>query len=370
MLREHLESPNVSDITDAGGLYSMSGFGPDAYVITASKTAYPVGTSSVATGIFADDATAIVRHVVGLEVLTNPTQLAAAKVSGVVTPALSSFDAALISQWIVAIPSPINQTGQWKLSPTSQPSTVTANATQNYTALLMGDVNQSWNNDPLSRPALTEPTERSVLPSITSMEAEKGREVIVPFRIDNLGGKSVGSYQFDIEFDPTVIEPVTTAADVMGTQSEGLTVISNSPEAGLLKVAAYGALPASGDGVYVNLKFRTLGAVGSTTQVTIKEFMFNNGSDEVFAKGGRVSVTRESNDTGIKGRVISAFGQPVANAKVILTATDGTTRTTVTGSLGSYEFGGLVTGETYTVTVQAKRFTFEPRKRKRNRHDR
>ncbi|MBK6751909.1 MAG: carboxypeptidase regulatory-like domain-containing protein [Acidobacteria bacterium] len=355
-------SPNVSDITDAAGLYSMDGFGPGSYTLTPSKTAYPVGTSIPAHGIFADDATAIVQHVVGLVPITNPTQLAAAKVSGVVTPALSSFDAALISQWIVAIPSPINQTGQWKFTNTSEfLGVVTANQTHNFTGLLMGDVNGSWSNMVGSRPALTEPTERSVLPSITSMEAEKGREIIVPFRIDNLGGKSVGSYQFDIEFDPTVIEPVTTAADVMGTQSESLTIISNSPEPGLLKVAAYGALPASGDGVYVNLKFRTIGAVGSTTQVTISEFRFNNGSDEVFAKGGRVSVTRESNDTGIKGRVISALGQPVANAKVILTATDGTTRTTVTGSLGSYEFGGLATGETYTVTVQAKRFTFEPR---------
>lgn len=355
-------APTVTATTDALGNYSMSGFGPAAYTITPSKTAYPVGTSIPAHGIFADDATDIVRSVVGLDPPLTGSRLAAARVAGNLTPALSSFEAALISQWIVAISSPINQTGQWKFTPGSNgPTVFNANATHNYTGILMGDVNQSWSNMVGSRQALTAPTKDSVLPSITSMEAERGREVTVPFRIDNLGDKMVGSYQFDIEYDPSVIEPVALASDIAGTRSEGMTILSNSPEEGLLKVAAYSAFPVSGDGVYVYLKFRTIGAVGSTTQVTIKEFRFNDGSDEVFAKGGRVSVTREADATGVKGRVISALGQPISNARVTLTATDGTTRTTVTSSLGSYEFSGLATGETYTVTVQSKKFTFEPR---------
>lgn len=61
----------------------------------------------------------------------------------------------------------------------------------------------------------------------------------------------------------------------------------------------------------------------------------------------------------ISGRVLTANGQPIRNAKVTIT---GNTlieplRAT-TGSFGYYSFDGLQVGETYVVTVASKRFTF------------
>jgi hypothetical protein len=114
--------------------------------------------------------------------------------------------------------------------------------------------------------------------------------VTVPLRLDNLGGKEVTSYQFEIAYDPGVIMPLQLAADIDGTLSQGLSVLSNSPEPGLLKVVVYGAVPASGDGVYVKLRFMVIGESRGSTDLKIRAFRFNDGKDNVTAAGGRIVV--------------------------------------------------------------------------------
>jgi hypothetical protein len=355
-------SPHISDTTDASGNYTLTGFGPSAYTVTPSKPAVLYNDSPLARGIFANDATLVAQHVVGLITL-NPTQIEAAKVSGF--PTLSSFDAALIAQWIVNTTpaNPINQTGKWKFNPGNGGTfVVNTNFTQNYSAILMGDVSGGWPN-PAPRPALdtTGHSADLVRASVPNVEAGVRSEAIVPFRIDNLGGKGVTSYQFDIEYDPAVLTPVVSAASVLGTASDGLTVVSNSPESGLLKVAVFGALPVNGDGVYVNLRFTTIGEAGSASPLTIREFRFNDGDDEVTMTGGRVSVTAAANNAAINGKLSTALGSGVTNARVVLTSSTGEQRSVLSGPMGYFSFDGLAAGETYTLSVQAKRYTFAPR---------
>jgi hypothetical protein len=357
-------TPTVSDTTDANGEYSLSGFGPGSYTVTPSKTRYAFGTSSLITGILSDDATLIAQHVVGIITLT-PTQLAAAKVSGTATPALSSFDAALIAQWIVDLNSsnPINQTGKWVFTPASvDHGVVTADAVQNYTAILMGDVNGSWTNQGIAnlRTPLTAPTKESVNVSVPRLEASSGSALTVPLRIENLRGRQVGSYQFEIEYDPEVLEAGETGASIAGTNSEGLTVMSNAPKPGLLKVVVYGAFPVSGDGVYVNLNFSAIGEVGARTPLTIRQFLLNDGTDEVYPESGEVTVAASANNV-IRGRLYGETGQTmIRNARVTLTSSGGAARTVVTGSLGQFEFGELVPNETYTISAKTGRYRFTP----------
>jgi hypothetical protein len=146
-------SIHVSGTTGLTGSYSLAGFGTGAYTVTPSKAAQPCGTAN---GIFANDAALIARHIVGLITL-SPTQLAAAKVSGDITPAVSSFDASLISQKVVGICSASNSAGQWRFSPISvkYPSGVTTNHTQNYTAYMLGDVSGDWDPIGPTRPSST-----------------------------------------------------------------------------------------------------------------------------------------------------------------------------------------------------------------------
>jgi hypothetical protein len=196
--------------------------------------------------------------------------------------------------------------------------------------------------------------------STANSSAASGTEVIVPFRIDNLSGKPVTSYQFDIEYDARVIAPAQLAADIAGTMSEGLSVVSNVPARGMLKVAVYGALPVTGDGIYVNLKFRVLGVAGSSSPVAITAFGFNDGTLEAAAVSGRVTVTDSDNDTKLSGRVLTSAGQPVAGAQVTITNTSGQTRSAVSDASGKFVFNSIVIGETYRVEAGSKRNRFAP----------
>jgi hypothetical protein len=60
----------------------------------------------------------------------------------------------------------------------------------------------------------------------------------------------------------------------------------------------------------------------------------------------------------VSGRVLSANGSGLRNAQVILTESNGATHRTNTGSFGNYEFGGIEAGQTVTVSVISRRYSF------------
>jgi hypothetical protein len=333
------------------GNYSITGFGAGSYTITPSKAPYTVNINN---GIFANDASLISQHVVHLITL-NPTQQRAADVSGL--GAITSFDAALIAQYIVGIPNQLNTTGNWVFTPASPSLTVT-NSVQNFGGILMGDVSGDWAPE-TSRPAPANrfTSVRALLPDST---ATPGSNIAIPLRIENLAGAGVTAYQFDVEYDPAVITPAAVAATVSGTIGQGLGVVSNAPAPGLLKVVVYGALPVSGEGIYVNLQFSAIGVMGSTTPLNISQFRLNDGTAPVYTINGSVTVGR-SDDNALRGRVMTPTGAGLANARVIATSSAGERFAVLAGSMGYFEFGGLAMNETYTLSVESKRYTFTPR---------
>jgi autotransporter-associated beta strand protein len=60
----------------------------------------------------------------------------------------------------------------------------------------------------------------------------------------------------------------------------------------------------------------------------------------------------------IAGRVMTASGHPIANARMVLTNTEGERTVIHTGAFGYYTFADLQVGELYVVMVDANRFTF------------
>jgi hypothetical protein len=61
----------------------------------------------------------------------------------------------------------------------------------------------------------------------------------------------------------------------------------------------------------------------------------------------------------ISGRVMTADGRGIRNAKVVVTGNSlQEPLIATTGSFGYYSFAGLTAGETYVVTVNSKRYTF------------
>ncbi|MGD9590115.1 MAG: cohesin domain-containing protein [Pyrinomonadaceae bacterium] len=334
------------------GAYTLSGLGAGAYTVTPSKT----GDVNGITGL---DAALISQHVVNLITL-NANQLAAADVSNNGT--VSGLDAAYISQWVVNLPNP-GITGTWRFIPTSRnyANVNTAQTNQDYVGILMGEVTGNW-VAPLLRPeAIIREVDakKAIRVEAPVLRADPGTEVEIPLSIRDISGKGVAAYQFDIEYDPDVLEPRKAAATLAGTISEGMMVTSNSPEPGLLKIVVYGVHPIEGGGPLVNLKFTAIGAVGSRSALTIKGFMLNEGEIDVLVKDGEVAI-EESEGASISGRLLLPTGAPAGKLRVTVRDSRGEMRAVLADDNGQFTFGGLTVGETYVVAVDAKRSGFAP----------
>ncbi|HEV7701012.1 MAG TPA: carboxypeptidase-like regulatory domain-containing protein [Pyrinomonadaceae bacterium] len=71
-----------------------------------------------------------------------------------------------------------------------------------------------------------------------------------------------------------------------------------------------------------------------------------------FAVSGAVSIT---------GRVVTAGGQPINGAAVLVGVREGQPLRGLTNAFGNYEFDGLIAGQTYVVSADAKRYLFSNR---------
>ncbi|MGB7202253.1 MAG: carboxypeptidase regulatory-like domain-containing protein [Pyrinomonadaceae bacterium] len=70
------------------------------------------------------------------------------------------------------------------------------------------------------------------------------------------------------------------------------------------------------------------------------------------------NLTPTSANVSVSGRVLTAHGQGIRNARVTLTSSTGAPRTAITGSFGYYRFDDVEVGQTYIVSVRSKRFQF------------
>jgi hypothetical protein len=225
----------------------------------------------------------------------------------------------------------------------------------------MGDVNGDWDPTGASRAERSGPVGvDSPVASIPDLEAATRSVVTVPVSLDGLRGRSIGAYQFDVYFDPAVISPVQAAASIAGTRGEGLSVVSNSPASGVLKVAVYGAVPVEGDGVYADLRFNVIGPVGAGTSLKIGGFIIDDGSIAVASRDGVLTVTRGRFPI-LAGTLSTADGQAVPFAQVSLISADSKKRSVITDENGRFEFGGLEMGQSYTLTTVEGNFRLTPR---------
>ncbi len=345
-------SPAVSDTTGLPGTYVLTGFGAGSYTVTPSKTGQ---TSSI--GSF--DAGRISQYVTG-NLSFSAAQLTVADVSG--TGGVSSFDAALIARYVAALGSPTGSTGSWIFSPTSRfYSSVTGSiAGDDYSALLMGEVSGNYTAGSL-RPARADGPVRSAAVAAPRMVTPADYEVIVPVSVTGAANKGIISYEFDLRYDASVLQPQADPVEIAGTVSRGLSVVANAETPGLLRVVVYGPTPLDASGVMLNLRFTAVGAPGSVSPLTFDRFVFNEGDPIVVATDGQVELSAAApNQAELNGRLVTAFGTGLANTRVTLTDTNGQSRSILSNGAGVYRFGALQVGQTYTVSVEAGNHSFAP----------
>lgn len=280
---------NLSTTTGfPGGDYSLTGFlVPGTYVVTLTKT-------SGVNGITSFDAARVAQHVAGVNVLTG-NQFTVANASG--NGGVTSFDAALIARYAASLPD-YGLTARWVFQPFDRIySDVTANITdQDYTALLMGEVSGNWSNaasrsaEPVDNLQSEEGGRKSEIVVGLSEMSAKGSELTIPVNVQGVAGKGIISYEFDLRYDASVIQPLAEPVDVQGTASRGLVVVTNATEPGLLRVVVYGAMAIDKDGILLNLRFTSVGAAGSVSPLIWEQIIFNEGERAVLASNGQIEI--------------------------------------------------------------------------------
>jgi hypothetical protein len=363
-------SPPVGPvITGTPGTYTLTGFGSGNYTITPTK---PSGPNTAVTSA---DAARVAQGVAGTNPFVSQNQRFAADTTGNGGPnPVSSQDAAFIARFAAGLTG-FGRTGTWFFFVTGAPSPMpTAPATynvsrsytgpigtltgQDYVAVLVGEVSGNYNPALNARPAAPTTTTSVALPRLVT---PADSEVLIPISVRDVAKKNVYSYEFDLRYDPSVIQPIENSADIAGTASRGLSVVTNPNEPGLLRVVTYGAYPINDDGLLMNLRFTAVGAPGTSSPLTIERIMFNEGDPGVLVTDGQVQLSSApANQAEMTGRVLSSMGQGIPNARVILTDTTGATRSAISNGFGMYRFGNLTVGQTYTLSVESRNTQFTP----------
>ena len=128
---------------------------------------------------------------------------------------------------------------------------------------------------------------------MSQIDASTNKELRIPVNIYGAAGREIISYEFNLRYDPTVIQPDAAPVDLAGTVSRGLSVVTNAVEHGLLRVVVYGPLPIVEDGVLLNLRFISLGSTCEVSPLVIERLMFNEGLSAATTDGSIVISSPE-----------------------------------------------------------------------------
>ena len=99
------------------------------------------------------------------------------------------------------------------------------------------------------------------------------------------------------------------------------------------------------------------GVVGTTAQATAGT---DSGSGQFAVKGGfwQAFFAPTAAQVSVGGRVLTANGAGIRNARVTMTDQNGQTQIAATSTFGYFRFQEVAVGEVYVFTVHSKRFTF------------
>ncbi len=306
-------SPAVGPvITGTPGTYTLTGFGAGSYTIKPTK---PGGSNGAITS---NDAARVAQGVVSSPAFVSQNQRFAADTSG--NGNVTSNDAALIARFAAGLTGAGNA-GQWKFFVTGAPSplptppgqtyddsrtyaSVSGNLTgEDYIGILVGEVSGNWNPATHPRPGRTVESgkwkvesenggpERGIGIELPQITASTDKEIIIPVNVQGVVDKGIISYEFNLRYDPAVIQPLENPVDVAGTVSRGLMVVTNPYEPGLLRVVVYGPMPIDENGVLLNLKFNAVGVSGAVSPLIFERIMFNEGEDKTMVTDGQVVIS-------------------------------------------------------------------------------
>jgi hypothetical protein len=145
-------------------------------------------------------------------------------------------------------------------------------------------------------------------------------------------GEGIYDFYFTLLYDTAVLS--ATGVSLVDTLSEGWSVVVNRDVPGQITVVGYSATPLSGQGVFLNVIFDTVGIEGESSALTFSNFEFNDGAVPVSTYGDTLTLTNPN--VTVTGTIIyyGPNANPVSN--VILNFNSTSPISTTTDATGVY----------------------------------
>ncbi len=194
-----------------------------------------------------------------------------------------------------------------------------------------------------------------------------GARVTVPIDLQARAGEKL--LRFTLNFNPAVLLQPRLELTPFSTGSE---LILEKSQAGMGRIGVTIDLPTPappGNRRLAWLSFLVSpAAFAGTYPITFGgtpvplEVRDGNGAPVVsYFEPGNIVLGQTAAGVEVSGRVLTADGRGLRNARVILVHTDGTRRVATTGSFGHYRFEDVEAGGSYVISVSSNRYSFTPR---------
>ncbi|MGC2235788.1 MAG: lamin tail domain-containing protein [Pyrinomonadaceae bacterium] len=171
----------------------------------------------------------------------------------------------------------------------------------------------------------------------------------------------------------TIAMSATAAKVALVNTNTALTGACPTGNASIVDFASYGATAncaedpsgtASGSSILLAAAGNSAPAPSTTTSIARNGAgLDTDNNDSDFATGApspQQAIFPTAANASIGGRVLSSDGLGISKVTVTLVDGSGTARTSLTNGFGYYSFDSLGTGQTYTLSVRNKRYTFNP----------
>lgn len=253
-----------SKITNAAGYYEFANLQKDLnYTATPNKTG-DISTSS----IIMYDASLAAQIAVSLIANPSADQKTAADVDKNGT--ILMYDASLIAQYAVGLPPNSNShVGSWLFKPANRSyAPLTSGQTnQNYTAILLGDVDGNW----VPASALAKVKEdKEAYTALPELWGSPGEKIVLP--VFNGQGAKIYSCDITLKYDSKILKFFELRTTELSKQFQSMV---NEIEDGKLRIGSFGTHAITEEGAYLEVVFEVIGKDGDVSKIDLESYRIN-----------------------------------------------------------------------------------------------
>lgn len=257
-----------SKITNAAGFYEFVNLQKDLnYTATPNKTG-DISPSSV----IMYDASLAAQIAVSLITNPSPDQKTAADVDKNGTVLM--YDASLIAQYAVGLPPNSNShVGSWVFKPANRSyAPLTSDQTnQNYSAILLGDVDGNWTPTSVLAKVNEDKETYTALPELWGSPGEQ-----IVFPVISGQGEKIYSCDIMLTYDSKILKFFELRTTELSKQFQSMV---NEIEEGKLRIGSFGTHAIAEEGAYLEVVFEVIGKHGDVSKFDLESYRINDESE-------------------------------------------------------------------------------------------